>query len=51
VDAGWVVTHIRKRDLFPEPLVAVARILRRLSSRGYLHTRTIERSDGTSWLP
>jgi very-short-patch-repair endonuclease len=50
-DAGWLVTHIRKRDLFPEPLVAVARVLRRLTSRGYHHPGTIERSDGTSWLP
>jgi very-short-patch-repair endonuclease len=50
-DAGWLVTHIRKSDLFPEPLIAVARILRRLTSRGYRHPGRIERSDATSWLP
>jgi very-short-patch-repair endonuclease len=51
VDAGWLVTHLRAGDLFPEPLVAVARIVRRLASRGYIHGETIQRAEATSWLP
>jgi very-short-patch-repair endonuclease len=50
-DAGWLVVHIRARDLFPEPLVAVARILRRLSERGYRHPSPIERAVLPSLLP
>jgi hypothetical protein len=51
VDGGWVVTHIRAHDLFPEPLVAVARILRRLNSRGYRHPGVVRRGLEMSWLP
>lgn len=43
-DIGWLVVHIRKGDVFPDPLVAVARILRRLTERGYRHSGSIERA-------
>jgi hypothetical protein len=50
-DAGWLVVHIRSRDLFPEPLVAVARILRRMTERGYRHLGLVERALLPSLLP
>lgn len=50
-DAGWLVTHIRAADLFPEPLSAVARILRRLTERGYRHHGVIERARVPGWAP
>jgi very-short-patch-repair endonuclease len=50
-DAGWLVTHIRARDLFPDPMVAVARILRRLSERGYRHPGAIRRAVPAGWIP
>lgn len=51
VDAGWSVTHIRARDLFPEPLVAVSRVLRRLTARGYRHPASIHRAPIRGWEP
>jgi hypothetical protein len=50
-DAGWLVVRFRARDLFPEPLVAVARVLRRLTSRGYRHPGVIERAGSSGWDP
>jgi very-short-patch-repair endonuclease len=50
-DEGWLVVRIRAAELFPEPLIAVARILRRLTSRGYHHVGSIERAGLTRWLP
>jgi very-short-patch-repair endonuclease len=50
-DAGWLVVRFRARDLFPEPLVAVARVLRRLTSRGYRHAVVIERAGSSGWEP
>ncbi|HWM34130.1 MAG TPA: hypothetical protein VNR36_07810 [Pseudolysinimonas sp.] len=48
-DAGWLITHIRARDLFPHAMPAVARILRRLTERGYRHPAPIESALLPSW--
>ncbi len=50
-DAGWLVTHMRSRDLFPNPLPAVSRILRRLTERGYQHPNRIERALLPTFMP
>lgn len=50
-DAGWLVVRIRAADLFPEPLSAVARILRRLTERGYRHPASIRSGCRAGWLP
>lgn len=51
VDADWLVAHIRAPDLFPHPLPAVARVLRRLAARGYLHPAPVLRAALPTWAP
>ncbi len=50
-DVGWLVTHLRSRDLFPVPLSAVSRILSRLTERGYAHPTPLERAALPRFLP
>ena len=42
VDAGWVVVHVRAHQLFRTPGELVARLLQRLSERGYRHPTSID---------
>ena len=35
-DAGWIVVHVRATDLFGQPSALVARLVRRLRSRGFV---------------
>jgi very-short-patch-repair endonuclease len=50
-DAGWLVVRLHSRDLFPDPSVAVSRILRRLHERGYRHPGTLHSAVPAGWRP
>jgi len=37
VDAGWMIVHVRRGELFGAPHALIGRLVRRLSDRGYRH--------------
>jgi hypothetical protein len=44
VDAGWIVVRVRATDLFDQPSAVVARLVRRLATRGFVATHSIDES-------
>jgi hypothetical protein len=44
VDVGWTVVRIRAGELFDQPFVVVARLVRRLRDRGFVVKSSIEES-------
>jgi len=41
-DAGWIVVHVRRHDLFHRPAIIVDRVVRRLSECGYRHPQPVD---------
>ncbi|MEO8094889.1 MAG: DUF559 domain-containing protein [Pseudolysinimonas sp.] len=51
IDAGWLVVHVRATHLFREPHALVARLVRRLASRGFSLGRSIDLTRMPRYVP